>query len=110
MWYGSDVPANFDIDVEEVIPGEEVTVSGKDISEFTHAIGNTCEAFIDRPGRKTLAPMDFAIVVGWKAIMKAIFPKTIDGDLLKLVHLSNGYRMIPALPHCKRTMFFLLRL
>ncbi|OBA21038.1 beta subunit of fatty acid synthase [Metschnikowia bicuspidata var. bicuspidata NRRL YB-4993] len=95
LWFGSNVPVDFDIDVEQVIPGEEVTVSGKDISEFTHAIGNTCEAFIDRPGRKTLAPMDFAIVVGWKAIMKAIFPKTIDGDLLKLVHLSNGYRMIP---------------
>ena len=27
--------------------------------------------------------------------MKAIFPSTIDGDLLKLVHLSNGFKMIP---------------
>jgi fatty acid synthase subunit alpha len=26
--------------------------------------------------------------------MKAIFPSTIDGDLLKLVHLSNGFRMM----------------
>ena len=26
--------------------------------------------------------------------MKAIFPATIDGDLLKLVHLSNGFRLI----------------
>lgn len=26
--------------------------------------------------------------------MKSIFPSTIDGDLLKLVHLSNGFRMI----------------
>ena len=39
--------------------------------------------------------MDFAIVVGWKAIMKPIFLRTIDGDLLKLVHLSNGFRMLP---------------
>ena len=38
--------------------------------------------------------MDFAIVIGWKAIIKAIFPKSVDGDLLKLVHLSNGYKMI----------------
>ncbi|PUU78407.1 fatty acid synthase beta subunit [Tuber borchii] len=41
------------------------------------------------------APMDFAIVLGWKAIIKAIFPKAIDGDLLKLVHLSNSFRMPP---------------
>lgn len=95
LWFGHNVPVDFDIDVEQVIPGDEVTVTSKDISEFTHAIGNTCEAFIQRPGKQTLAPMDFAIVVGWKAIMMAIFPQTVDGDLLKLVHMSNGYRMIP---------------
>ena len=26
--------------------------------------------------------------------MKSIFPTCIDGDLLKLVHLSNGFRML----------------
>lgn len=26
--------------------------------------------------------------------MKAIFPSSIDGDILKLVHLSNGFRMV----------------
>ena len=29
-----------------------------------------------------------------QAIIKSIFPSTIDGDLLKLVHLSNGFRMV----------------
>jgi fatty acid synthase subunit alpha len=29
-----------------------------------------------------------------QAIIKSIFPSAIDGDLLKLVHLSNGFRMI----------------
>jgi fatty acid synthase subunit alpha, fungi type len=26
--------------------------------------------------------------------MRSIFPITIDGDLLKLVHLSDGFRMV----------------
>ena len=26
--------------------------------------------------------------------MKSIFPAAIDGDLLKLVHLSNGFRTV----------------
>lgn len=95
LWFGHSLPVNLDIDVEETIIGDEVTITGQDISEFTHAIGNKCEAFVNRPGKTTLAPMDFAIVVGWKAIMMAIFPKTVDGDLLRLVHMSNGYRMIP---------------
>ena len=33
-------------------------------------------------------------MVDSKAIMKSIFPSSIDGDLLKLVHLSNGFRMV----------------
>ncbi|KAL7663845.1 Fatty acid synthase subunit beta [[Candida] zeylanoides] len=93
LWFGSDVPVDLDIDVEQTIIGDTIKITGQDISEFTHAIGNKCEAFVIRKGKVTLAPMDFAIVVGWKAIMKAIFPNTVDGDLLKLVHLSNGYKM-----------------
>ncbi len=65
------------------------------INEFVHAVGNTGEAFVDRPGKTMYAPMDFAIVVGWKAITRPIFPRAIDGDLLKLVHLSNQFRMMP---------------
>ena len=33
-------------------------------------------------------------MVDSQAIMKSIFPSSIDGDLLKLVHLSNGFRMV----------------
>lgn len=95
LWFGNDIPYDININAQQTIEGEDVTITGQDISEFTHAIGNKCDAFVSRPGKKALAPMDFAIVVGWRAIIKAIFPKTVDGDLLKLVHLSNGYRMIP---------------
>ncbi|KAH3899970.1 probable Fatty acid synthase subunit beta [Saccharomycodes ludwigii] len=90
-----DEPINLDFDVHKVIEGPKVKVNAKDILEFTHAIGNNCEDFVHRSGRKILAPMDFAIVLGWRSIIKAIFPNSVDGDLLKLVHLSNGYQMIP---------------
>ena len=48
---------------------------------------------------KKIAPMDFAIVVGWKAVIKSIFPDCVDGDLLKLVHLSNEFRMLESNRH-----------
>ncbi|KAK6202274.1 S-acyl fatty acid synthase thioesterase [Scheffersomyces amazonensis] len=102
LWFGNDIPYDLNIDAQKAIVGEEITITGDDISEFTHAIGNKCEAFVTRPGKVTLAPMDFAIVIGWRAIIKAIFPKTVDGDLLKLVHLSNGYRMIPGAAPLKK--------
>ncbi|KAF3910427.1 hypothetical protein ABW20_dc0105531 [Dactylellina cionopaga] len=97
LWFGSDQKFDQSTSVEDVFDGGDATVTGKAIAEFVDAVGNRGEAFVERSGsEKTIsAPMDFAIVVGWKAIMKAIFPKAIDGDLLKLVHLSNGFRMLP---------------
>ncbi|AMD19951.1 HCL200Cp [Eremothecium sinecaudum] len=88
-------PMNLDFDPRSVIKGGEFKITAKDIAEFTHAIGNNCEDFVKGRGNVLFAPMDFAIVVGWQVLIKAIFPNAIDGDLLKLVHLSNSYRMIP---------------
>ena len=93
IWFGNeDCP--FDASVTSTFDGGRATVTSEAINDFVHAVGNTGEAFVDRPGKEVFAPMDFAIVVGWKAITKPIFPRAIDGDLLKLVHLSNGFRMI----------------
>ncbi|PNS15891.1 Fatty acid synthase subunit beta [Sphaceloma murrayae] len=98
IWFGENtVP--FDTPVTSKFDGGRAKITSEAINDFVHAVGNTGEAFVDRPDKEVFAPMDFAIVVGWKAITKPIFPRTIDGDLLKLVHLSNGFRMIPgALP------------
>jgi fatty acid synthase subunit beta len=100
-WFG-DEPFDLDAPVTGVFNGGKATITAEAINDFVHAVGNTGEAFIDRPGKEVFAPMDFAIVVGWKAITKPIFPRTIDGDLLKLVHLSNGFRMLPGADPLKK--------
>ena len=63
------------------------------IKQFAQAIGSAGEDYIERLNKAVLAPMDFAIVAGWKSIVKALL--TVDGDLLRLVHLSNKYRLLP---------------
>ncbi|KAJ5275799.1 hypothetical protein N7524_001952 [Penicillium chrysogenum] len=94
VWFGNkDVP--FDTPTTATFSGGQKTITAQDVADFVHAVGNTGEAFVDRPGKEVFAPMDFAIVAGWQAITKPIFPRTIDGDLLKLVHLSNGFKMVP---------------
>ncbi|OIW28344.1 beta subunit of fatty acid synthase [Coniochaeta ligniaria NRRL 30616] len=100
-WFGDET---FDLDapVTGKFDGGKAVVTGDAINEFVHAVGNTGEAFVDRPGKTMYAPMDFAIVVGWKAITKPIFPRVIDGDLLKLVHLSNEFRMMPGAEPLKK--------
>ncbi|KAK3307455.1 acyl transferase domain-containing protein [Chaetomium strumarium] len=100
-WFG-DEELDLDAPVTSKFDGGKTVITGEAINEFVHAVGNTGEAFIDRPGKTMYAPMDFAIVVGWKAITKPIFPRTIDGDLLKLVHLSNQFRMMPGAEPLKK--------
>ncbi|CDK24222.1 unnamed protein product [Kuraishia capsulata CBS 1993] len=95
LWFGSSSPVDLDFNVHEPIDGGSVTITSQAIAELTHAVGNSCEDFVPREGGEQLAPMDFAIIIGWKAIMKSIFPKTVDGDILRLVHLSNSYKMFP---------------
>ena len=94
-WFGSKEPLDIDIDVSKPWDGDTYTVESKQIADFCHAVGNNGEAFVERPGKVTYAPMDYAIVTGWKAIIRAIFPKVIDGDIIRLVHLSNGFKMFP---------------
>ncbi|KAJ9631689.1 beta subunit of fatty acid synthetase [Taxawa tesnikishii (nom. ined.)] len=82
IWFGEDsVP--FDTPVTSRFDGGRATITSEAINDFVHAVGNTGEAFVDRPGKEVFAPMDFAIVVGWKAITKPIFPEPLTkGDVL----------------------------
>ncbi|CCU77620.1 fatty acid synthase [Blumeria hordei DH14] len=100
-WFGNET-IDLDAPVTGKFNGGKSVITSEAINDFVHAVGNTGEAFVDRPGKEVFAPMDFAIVVGWKAITKPIFPRAIDGDLLKLVHLSNGFRMLPGAEPLKK--------
>lgn len=102
IWFGEHEKVPFEVPAESTFDGGQAAVTSQAIADFVHAVGNTGEAFVDRPGKEVYAPMDFAIVVGWKAITKPIFPRSIDGDLLKLVHLSNGFRMVPGAEPLKK--------
>ena len=102
IWFGENETVPFDTPVNSRFDGGRATVTSEAINDFVHAVGNTGEAFVDRPGKEVFAPMDFAIVVGWKAITKPIFPRVIDGDLLRLVHLSNAFRMMPGAEPLKK--------
>jgi fatty acid synthase subunit alpha len=94
LWFGDDESLP-ELNVRDTFVGPEVTISASDVEAFCAVVGNQQEKFKTVRTDEVKAPMDFAIVTGWQAIMKAIFPSSIDGDLLKLVHLSNGFKVIP---------------
>lgn len=59
------------------------------VGKFCRVVGNHSGAYAEQTNGRRYAPMDFAIVVAWKSVIKCIFPSKVDGDLLQLVHLSN---------------------
>jgi fatty acid synthase subunit beta len=69
--------------------GGELAITQDMVEKFMGTIGGGMRG-VNKEG---FVPMDFAIVVGWKAIMKSLL--LIHADLLKLVHLSNRFRMHP---------------
>ncbi|KAI0749711.1 fatty acid synthase [Daedaleopsis nitida] len=93
LWFGDNETLP-EIGLRDSFTGPEVTIDEDDVETFCAVVGNQGEAFKSARNETPLAPMDFAIVTGWQAIMKAIFPAPVNGDLLKLVHLSNGFRLL----------------
>ncbi|WBW74907.1 fatty acid synthase beta subunit Fas1 [Schizosaccharomyces osmophilus] len=93
LWFANE-PYPESASIADTFTGVETTITANMIEDFCRTVGNHNEAYTNRANCKRMAPMDFAIVVGWQAITKAIFPKAIDGDLLRLVHLSNSFRMV----------------
>jgi len=93
LWFGDDEGLP-ELNVRDTFVGPDVTISASDVEAFCAVVGNQ-ENFKTVRTDGVKAPMGFAIVTGWQAIMKAIFPSSIDSDLLKLVHLSNVFKVIP---------------
>lgn len=84
--------ANLPTDPNTIFNGPQVTISAHDIISFSTIVGNNSDAYRSA-GPHSQVPMDFGIKLGWKAIMKPLFPKSVPGDLLALVHLSNRFDM-----------------
>ncbi|KAA8642645.1 uncharacterized protein ATNIH1004_011590 [Aspergillus tanneri] len=89
LWFGESLRSLQDSEFYE----DTMTVTREDIKTFRQCVGSIPGALTNSQ-LKISAPMDFAIVVAWKSVMKPLFAKRISGNLLKLVHLSNQFRRL----------------
>merc|ERR1719253_1727817 len=74
---------------------ETVQFSSEQVRKFCVEVGQTYPWYVssqDRPG----LPMDFAIVVCWKTMIRSIILDSRIGsvDLLRLLHLENRFKML----------------
>jgi len=65
LWYGDDAVLP-EIDIRETFVGPVVTIDADDVEQFCAVVGNQTEAFKAVRSETVQAPMDFAIVTGWK--------------------------------------------
>jgi len=92
-WFGDDKSLNSGGDISQVFDGDEIRVTSESIQNFVQSIGYKVHSSTKITGNVT-APMDYAIVVAWKAITKPLFCESLDGNLLDLVHLSNEFKQV----------------
>ncbi|PYH98069.1 malonyl CoA-acyl carrier protein transacylase [Aspergillus ellipticus CBS 707.79] len=98
LWFGEPLSSAGDLSQDDEFHGDAVTVTAEDIKKFTQCVGSLSAAAGRSKSQKVIAPMDYAIVVAWKSVMKPLFAKTISGNLMKLVHLSNEFRTLASSP------------
>ena len=70
-----------------------ITVARGPLIDFCRVVGNKNEAYV-ATNHVVNAPLDYAMVVGWKSVVRALFAKCIGGNLLSLVHMGNSFRVL----------------
>lgn len=93
VWFGNG-PLDFYAPVTQDFSGKSETITREAILDFVRAVGNNSEAYVSHPGKPLFAPLDFGIVVAWKALLKPIFLRAIGGNILNLVHQSNRLTLL----------------
>ncbi|RAK71483.1 beta subunit of fatty acid synthase [Aspergillus fijiensis CBS 313.89] len=95
VWFAGETPEAWP-SVHDTFRESQFEVTAESIAEFAHCVQNASDAASKRRGKQQMtAPLDFGVVVGWEALMKPLFSRELQVDLLTLVHLTNGFR-IPA--------------
>lgn len=72
--------------------GGNITLSRSMIQDFMTVIGDSDLTRSFQESIDEFIPLDFCIVIVWDALIKPLLVPAIDGDLLRLLHLSNRFK------------------
>lgn len=74
---------------------DTVQFSRNHVRRFCLEVGQNFDCYISSSG-KVLLPLDFAIVVCWKAMIRSVLSDSRIGsvDLLRLLHLENRFKLL----------------
>lgn len=87
LWFQEQMPDVDELAAIKEHTGPTKTLEASAVRRFVESFGQTFQS-------AEQAPMDIAIVLGWEGIMKALIAATGSADLLRLVHLSNSFKVV----------------
>ncbi|KAJ5421094.1 hypothetical protein N7465_003613 [Penicillium sp. CMV-2018d] len=90
IWFGDEPTISGSVDIASEFDGGEFKVSTGSLRLFAASIGNTSQN--QRAKAPRIAPLDYAVVIAWKALIKPLF--VLDANLLRLVHLQNSFQWV----------------
>lgn len=93
VWFGDEPMLSQGVDICSIFDGGKLTVTASSVRHFTASLPNS--GLARRGNTPMIAPLDYAVVVAWKALVKPLF--LLDANLLRLVHLQNAFEWVPAM-------------
>lgn len=91
LWFDKCLPGTLETTLRPTFVGNPVTLTNDLISSFAHAVGGKEHKMAIQPSDVS---MDIAILASWEVLMKPLFCREVEGDLLRLVHKSNSFEIV----------------
>jgi fatty acid synthase subunit beta len=79
-------------DQNQTFNGGKTTLSRELLCDFMRVLGDSS---LSARTSDDVLPMDIGILLAWKALVMPLLTRALDGDLLKLLHLSNRFDYFP---------------
>eukprot|EP00397_Hematodinium_sp_SG-2012_P000038 GEMP01000038.1.p1 GENE.GEMP01000038.1~~GEMP01000038.1.p1 ORF type:complete len:4044 (+),score=1094.81 GEMP01000038.1:434-12565(+) len=89
LWFGDDEAGELDV---RATHRATFCITQRDVKDFNTTIA--ASALDSSSADSESTTLDFCIVAAWKPLLMCVFPKTVRGNILDLVHLNNGYKML----------------
>jgi fatty acid synthase subunit beta len=90
IWFGDEPTISRPFEIASEFDGGKFNVSTESLRLFAASIGNMSQ--IQRTKSRRIAPLDYAVVIAWKALIKPLF--VLDANLLRLIHLQNSFQWV----------------
>ncbi|KAL4892835.1 acyl transferase domain-containing protein [Aspergillus ambiguus] len=90
LWFGEDLSTQ--MTVHDKFYGRENTLTAELLDNFIKVIGSPFSDHRVMFANAIEFPISIGIVIAWEVVSRPLITESIDGDLLKLVHLSNSFK------------------